>query len=110
PQPGQCVGGRHRSSLVKLLLPLSVVRGSAHNADDPLSRVASQVQEKVADAVGFRARPPPHIVIGQLFQAPFDPGKMTGSQECAGLIDKRLCDAWHRERSSTDAFAMAGGM
>ena len=62
----------NRVTLCEFCVAIALVRLPADSADDPLARVAAEVQDQVADAVRFFIRTPPDLLVRQLLKTALD--------------------------------------
>lgn len=78
----------HVTPRLELLLPLANIRVSTEAADDPLSNVAIEVEDQIADAVGCRVGSPPDVLNRQSLDCLLDPRYVAVGQEPSRLIDE----------------------
>src|SRR6266571_2196754 len=66
---------RNYLTLRKLSIAISRIGSAAYTTDDPLPRVAAQMQQQISNTVRLFIRPPPDLLIGEPFETSFDLGK-----------------------------------
>jgi hypothetical protein len=80
---------------VELMSTLANIRRSTEPADDPLSNIALEVKDQIANAVGCRVGSPPDVLNRQSLDGLLDPRQVAIGQQLSGLIDERSRNLSH---------------
>ena len=106
PETGKQLRSRQYRPLVKLLLPLSAVKGPADAANDPLPRVPRKMQEQVSNTIRFCACSPPDLFVVQALKAMLDFRQVLSDEQRPGFSDECLCGLVHRLNPPDSVFAI----
>jgi hypothetical protein len=89
PKLTQKLGLIHAGLRIELMLPVTHIRLSTHAADNPLSNVAIEVEDQIADAVGGLVGSPPDVLNRQSLDCLLDARHIAVGKELPGSIDER---------------------
>src|SRR5262249_40776528 len=85
----------HSAARVELTVPLTNIRHSTESADNPLSDIALEMEDQIADAVRFGVGLPPDVLERQSFDCLLDPWQVAVGQQLSGLLDENSRNLSH---------------